>query len=291
MSDVQARARAFVTALEDWLRGQPMAQVVPRERLRSTIDELRGDDAFWEEMRPRYERAWAEGEAKLRAEQRPAREVLSPATCERILEGLERLDPDPEVAKAFLRSPAVESTLGEVLYHGITEFLAKADLIGRVVNKLPVLGPIRKKVMAVFKDEFEGRLEGQVKGFLGQFSGKAVDRLIQQVLSEENRPGFRAARRKVGEHLLERPLASLIPAPEQTDRLRDELWKGLRQAALKNEDELLEQVYADHGDETIGEWTWKLSPAATELFAAPLASFLESEAGKGWTVSGQGGDA
>ena len=100
--------------------------------------------------------------------------------------------------------------------------------------------------------------------------------------------GFRAARRKVGEHLLERPLSSLIPSSEQTDRLRDELWKGLRQAALKNEDELLEQVYADHGDETIGDWTWKLSPAATELFAAPLASFLESEAGQGWTVSGEG---
>lgn len=279
-------ARGFVLALEEWMRAQPLRDLLPREQLQALVEEARQDEQLWSDLRPRYVRAWDWVEGKLRAEERPAREVLAPATAERLLEALERAEPDPDAVRAFLRSPAIEAMLGEILYHGISEFLSRADLVGRVVNRLPVLGPIRKKVMAVFKEEFEGRLEGQIKGFLGQFSGLAVDRMIEHVLSEQNRAGFSAARRKVGEHLLARPVRSLVPGPETTQRARDQAWEGLRQASLREERELLEQVYADHGADTWGDWTWRLTPRATELLAGPLTRFLASDAGRAWRLSG-----
>lgn len=284
MNDQQAQR--FVQGLETWMRDQPLRELVPSEQVKSLVEEFRQDDALWADIRPRFERAWEWVEARLRAEERPAREVLAPETSARLLEALERLEPDPEAVRAFLRSPAIEEMLGEVLYHGISEFLSKADLVGRIVNRLPVIGPIRKKVMAVFKDEWEVRLEAQLKSFLGQFSGRAVERMIEHVLSDQHRAGFSAARRRVGEHLLERPVRSLIPGQETSARARDQVWEGLRQAALREESELLDQVYQDHGADTWGEWTWRLTPRATELLARPLARFLASEVGGAWRVEG-----
>jgi hypothetical protein len=281
MSDAPAR---FVAALETWLRAQPLQDLVPRSDLDALIQESRDDDALWTELRPRFDRVWEWVEARLRNETRPLRDVLSPEASERFLSGLERVEPDPDAVRAFLGSPAVEEMLGEVLYHGISEFIRKADLIGRVVNRLPVIGPIRKKVMAVFKDEFEGRLEGQIKGFLGQFSGRAVDRMIEHVLSEQNRAGFSAARRKVGEHLLGRPVQSLLPAAETTAEARDQVWAGLRKATLREESVILDEAYADHGADPCADWYAPLTPRARDLLASPLANFLA--ANSEWSLEG-----
>ena len=273
----------FVQALDAWLREQPLADLVPRATLSGLIQESREDEALWSEARPRFDRVWSWIEERLRKEERPLREVLSPEASERFLEGLERVEPDPEAVRAFLRSPAVEHMLGEVLYHGISEFLRKADFIGRIVNRLPVIGPIRKKIMGVFKEEFEGRLEEQIKGFLGQFSGLAVDRMIEHVLSEKNRAGFSAARRKVGEHVLDRPVKTLLPSREATSRARAQLWEGLRKASLREEETLIDEAYAEHGADPWSAWAWPLTARATELFAAPLSRFLASG---GWTLKG-----
>lgn len=280
MSDTPTR---FVAALETWLQAQPLEDLVPRDEVDALIQESRDDDALWTELRPRFDKVWDWVETRLRDESRPLSEVLSPEASERFLSGLERVEPDPDAVRAFLRSPAVEEMLGEVLYHGISEFIRKADLIGRVVNRLPVLGPIRKKVMAIFKDEFEGRLEGQIKGFLGSFSGLAVDRMIEHVLSEKNRPGFSAARRKVGEHLLGRPVQSLLPAAEATAEAREQLWGGVRKASLREESVILDQAYADHGGDLCADWYAPLTPRARGLLAGPLARFLASSA---WTLEG-----
>ena len=277
-------AERCVVAIEGWLRGQKVAELAPREDVQGALRAIREDDAAWERLRPQFDRVWDRWEVRLREEQRAVRETLSPEAAERLLDGFERLEPYPEAVRTFLRSPAIEVMLGSILYTGIFEFLKKADLFGAIINKLPVIGPIRKKIMAAIQDELEGRLEVQIKGFLGGFSGLAVERMIQFVLSDENREGFRKARRRLGEHLLERPVSSLIPAPEQTRRLRDQLWQGLRKGGLREEDEqeLLRSFYEDHGDEALGIWTWDLPDPAKRLLARSFERFWASEAGQPW---------
>src|SRR5690606_16951181 len=107
--------------------------------------------------------AWSRGEQRLRGEQRSAREMLSPEAAGRLLDAFERAEPDPEAVRTFLRSPAIEAMLGSILYTGITEFMKKADLFGNLFNRLPVIGPIRKKIMAMASEEIEQRLEGKIK--------------------------------------------------------------------------------------------------------------------------------
>lgn len=275
-------ARRFLDDLQAWLREQRTATLVSREEATRLLSDLRADDAFWARLRPHFDRAWAKAEERLRAERRGLRELLSPEAQARLLDAAEAMDPDPEAVRTFLRTPAIESMLGSILYAGIFEFIRKVDLLGNLINKLPVIGPIRKRVMTAFAEEVEQRLEGQIKAFLGTFSGMAVERMIQFVLSDENREGFRKARRRLAEHLMQRPVASLLPDPATSTRWRDAAWSALRASSLTNEAQVLDWVYQDHGDVTVGTWTWEGSPLGRDLFARALERFL---AERGWQVA------
>jgi hypothetical protein len=273
--------RQLLDDLRGWLRERKAAELVTRDEAGQLVRDLRQDEAFWTRLRPRFEDAWKRGEERLRAEKRALKDVLSPDAQRRLLEAAEAFEPDPEAVRTFLRSPAIEATLGQVLYTGIYEFIKKVDMLGALINRMPVIGPIRKKVMAMFEEEVATRLEGQIKQFLGGFSGKAVERMIQSVLSDENREGFKKAQRKLAEHLLQRPAASLLPDPATTARWREAVWSGLRETTLKDEAAGLDLIYQDHGDATVGAWVWEGSPLAHDLFARAFARFLGE---KGWRV-------
>lgn len=285
MSESATSGARLVSELEGWLREQRLAGLVPKADLVALIGEVRADEAFWSRLRPELERTWNRAEERLRQEQRSARELLSPEAAARLLDAFERAEPDPEAVRTFLRSPAIEAMLGSILYTGITEFMKRADLFGNLINQLPVIGPIRKKLMAVVSEEVEQRLEAKIKSFLGGFSGMAVERMIQFVLSEENREGFKKARRRLGEHLLDRPVASLVPAPDTTARARDQLWEGLRRSALRDEEGWLDELYQLHGEEPLARWMWELTPRVRQALATPLQRFLESEHGRAWLGS------
>jgi hypothetical protein len=275
-------ARPFLDDLRAWLRARRPAELVTREEAARLLAELRGDEAFWTRARPRFDEAWARGEARLRAERRALKEVLAPEARARLLEAAEALDPDPEAVRTFLRSPAIERMLGSVLYTGIFEFIRKVDLLGNLINKMPVIGPIRKRVMAAFAEEVETRLEGQIKAFLGGFSGLAVEKMIQFVLSDENREGFRTARRRLAEHLLERPVASLLPDAATATRWRDGAWQGLRRALVADEGQALDWLYEDHGEASLEAVLWEPSPLGKDLLARGLERFL---AEGGWRLA------
>lgn len=280
-------ARRFVEDLEAWLRERRLADLVTREDVQRALDDLRKDEAFWTRVRPQYEQAWDRVEARLRAEKRPLRELLSDEAVQRVLDAVEALEPDPEAVRAFLRSPAFEGALGQVLYAGIREFMRKADLLGALVNKLPVIGPIRKKFMSIVADEFEPRLEGQIKAFLGGFSGMAVERMIQSVLAPENRDGFRAARRRLAEHLLARPVHTLLPDPAVAARWRQQVWDGVRGASVKDEAQLLDWLFQDHGEATLGAWVSRSRPAQ-DVVVRSLERFLQDDKGKAWRLGPDG---
>lgn len=282
--EASSSARPFLDDLQAWLREQEAAALVSRDEARRLVADLRQDEAFWSRVRPHFDHAWGRAEERLRGERRGLREVLSPEAQARLLDAAEAMDPDPEALRTFLRTPAIETMLGSILYAGIFEFIKKVDLLGSLINKLPVIGPIRKRVMAAFAEEVELRLEGQIKGFLGTFSGLAVERMIQFVLSDENREGFRKARRRLAEHLMQRPVASLLPDAATSARWRDTAWGALREASITDEAHLLEWLYEDHGGSTLGMWTWEGSPLGRDLLARGLERFLVERA---WQVSRQ----
>jgi hypothetical protein len=61
-----------------------------------------------------------------------------------------------------LASPAVVSVIGSVLYEGIFEFIQTVDILGNIVNGLPIIGPVRKQIMTGLKRELDRTLGKQV---------------------------------------------------------------------------------------------------------------------------------
>lgn len=279
-ADPHERANALVEQLETWLGEQRAADLITADEIETVVAELRADQAYWSALKPRFDGTWAKLEARLRKEDRPLKEILADRMVEKALEAAGDVEPDIDAVGAFLRSPAVEAMLGDLLYNGISEFMRRADFIGAVIDKLPVIGAIRKKILSTVADEIERRLEGQIKGFLGGFSGIAVERMILFIFRQENRAGFSSAQRQLMNHVLARPLNTLLPDAETMRSVRDWVWASLPEAALKNEREIIEFVFEVQGEEPLAGWLWPLSRTARGVGGRALAGFWDSERGE-----------
>jgi len=261
-ADVHDRATALVEQLEAWLGEQRAADLITADEIETLAAEIRADQTYWNALKPRFDAAWARVEAHLRKEDRPLKEILADPMVDRAIEAAGDVEPDVDAVGAFLRSPAVEAMLGDLLYTGISEFMRRADLVGPIIDKLPVIGSIRKKILATVADEFERRMESQIKGFLGGFSGMAVESMIQYIFRQENRAGFRSAQRQLMDHMLARPLNTLLPGNEMMLSMRDSVWDSLPEAALKNEREIIDLAFEVAGEEPLAAWLWPLSTTA-----------------------------
>jgi hypothetical protein len=149
---------------------------------------------------------------------------------------------------------------------------------------LPILGPLRAQVVQSVKRETDRTLGKQVKGFLGSYSAMATEQVASMVLSRENSAGFAKARRKLGDELLKRPVASLLPPPATVVELKDALW-ALAQAPLPAGDEAaVTRVYELVGDVCLSKLALPPTPQpATDLMTKALNRFLASEEGKAFT--------
>lgn len=145
------------------------------------------------------------------------------------------------------------SSLTLARYDAIFEFLQRADIVGNVVNSLPLIGPIRQQITKELKRALDLVLGPQIKTFLGSYSRVAVQRMIDFVLREENRPSFRKANRALVDSVLGRGVSSLLPSSTDSANLRskvlDYLW-GLSEDDLER---ALDFVYAQVGHQRVGD--------------------------------------
>lgn len=138
-------------------------------------------------------------------------------------------------------------------YDAIFEFLQRADIVGNVVNSLPLIGPIRQQVTKELKRALDLVLGPQIKTFLASYSRVAVQRMIDFVLRDENKANFRTANRALAEALLQRSVATLLPSASDSAKLKgkliDYLWSLSEEDLLR----VLGFVYDQFGHRMIGE--------------------------------------
>lgn len=217
-------------AIQKWLFNEPLEQIVPRDSLSSAVQEIQSNGAFWDTNKSLYEKWWLKFEDTVRDEKRPLKDILGKQFVDELLGTVEKADVyDPTTVRAFLQNPAFEYMIGGILYEGIFEFIQRVDIIGNIVNGLPIIGPIRQTIMSEFKKNLDKTLGGQVKTFLSSFNRVAVQRMIDFVLSPSNRISLQKANRNLVQSLLERPVASIVPNKETTNMLRDRFWLALRE--------------------------------------------------------------
>jgi len=282
-----APAETVVDRADGWVRGQTFAELFKKQEVKNLLQEIAEDSDYWMNQRKSFDQVVDLVEQYLRQEDRSLKSLLRDGLTNNILEKVETLDVSPDVVKAFMRTPAVESMAGAILYTGIFEFVQRADILGNVVNNLPVIGPIRQEINKALKQTLDQTLGTQVKDFLGTQSRPAVEQMIQFVLSKDNKAGFGLSGRRLADYVLSRPVSSLLPSEESAKDLREDLWKASRQVvgSVADQSEILDDVFAKIGDRKVGELVPKFPESAKRGMLALWRTFLDSEDGVGLGLS------
>jgi len=269
--------------LETYVRRSTLRELLPPSELAATVASLREDKELWESYRPTYEKAVKRAEKEFREESRTFKEILGEDASERLLKALEEVAGDADATQAVLRTPAVEGVIGSVLYEGIFQFIQTVDIIGNIVNGLPVIGPIRQQILNAFKKELDRTLGRQVKSFLGSYTRAASEQVANLVLSEENSKGFANARRRLGEEVLNRPLNSLVPPESTVDELSDAAWNIAASPLPIGDEEVINRVYDAIGNYSLDGLGIETPPQISALATKTFERFLNSDEGKVFT--------
>ncbi|MBI2571979.1 MAG: hypothetical protein HYV63_33630 [Candidatus Schekmanbacteria bacterium] len=265
----------------DWAKSRTVADLLPREHL------LRLDRRDLERLRPLYFQAVAQADDALRAERRSLGALLGQAAAERLLKTAAELEPDPEMVRASLRTKAVQEMLGSVVYDGIREFMRRVDLIGPIIDKLPIIGGIRRMVLSTIQTELEARVESQIKAFLGGFSSSTVEAAIDYVLAPTHVDDFREMRKAIVRHVLDRPLASFVPAKERAKDLHERIWRSFETLVEDRQrwEGLVNRAADAFGERPVGDLVDLRVAADDPLLALPariLGDFLATEPARAW---------
>ena len=278
-------APKVVESINVWLSNEPISRVLPRGDFKQSLDELNANAAFWEENKPTYEKYWDRVEDTFRKEKRSLRQILGDSAVNSLLQRIESWDIyEPTTVRAFLQNAAFEDMMGGILYEGIFMFIQRVDIVGNIIDKIPVLGPVRKIVITEFKAQLDKTVGGQVKGFLSTFNRIAVERMIEYILSPKNRPMLQKANRAVAQSLLERPFSSIGPDHATALVVRDRLWELVRAAPPSEFVALFNAMYERLEDKTLQDFgdvqrVIDAAPTARKILEDNVARFLETPDG------------
>jgi len=185
-----------------------------------------------------------------------------------------------------VRSSLLFQTNKQTLGHSLN-ITRHTDIIGGIINKLPIIGPLRVGIVKEFKSQLDNTLGPQVKTFLSSYNRVAVQRVTDFVLSPQNTASFRKANRNLVDSLLSRPTNTLLPSKETTEKAKQQLLEGVRNANIDEAIALLEALYKEPwSDKVFGEIVdvtqllKQAGPAATSWIEASVAKFKASEQGQ-----------
>ena len=258
------RAETVIDRVDEWLRLQTFSGMVDRHELKKLLSDVVSDDDYWARQRGTYDTIFDEVDTLLRREERPLQQILNEGVLAKVLDQVEKADVDPSLLKAFMRTPAVESMAGAILYTGIFEFVQRADILGNIVNGLPVIGPIRMEINKALKEQLDATLGPQVTQFLGTQSRPAVEQMISFITAEENKQAFGKSGRRLAEYLLNRPVNSIMPSRDSALKIRDQGWPVIRElvSTVEAQEKLIDGFFEKNGDVRIGEYLPDLPPSA-----------------------------
>jgi hypothetical protein len=243
---------AFARPVVDWYASETLESLLPKENALAIVSEILGNDALINDSEALVNENWEKLERKLRNETRTASEILGKETTDRILKSIQGLNEyDPQAVRAFLGSDAVNALFAKVLYDAIFEFFQRIDIFGSIINSLPILGPIRRQIVVETKKSLDRTLGPLVQQFLGTYTKIAVLEAVEFVLSPSNQKSFGTANVKLVSSLLERPVNSLFPPTETTDKLKEDAFDYLRKANMDEVEQYLQYVYDFVGDKSV----------------------------------------
>ena len=236
-AEIDPSNKAEIRNIANHISKQTLESLLSPSEARAISNELFFDSKstiFNDKSYEQYVKYWKKVEARLREEnQRTPADLLGRELTDRILssirgDGKQNSNYDPQTVRTFLESDAINSLFTQLLYAAIFEFTLKADVIGNIISKLPLLGPVRNQVLKESKKNLDRTLGPLVQRFLSGYTRVAVRQAVEFVVNEENASAFGAANARLVEYLLEkRTVADWLPEEDTLNNLREESWSYL----------------------------------------------------------------
>ncbi len=184
---------------------------------------------------------------------------------ERLLDKKQKLN--EKILRQLIEQEAMEETLRDVIFDALKEFNERVNPfvadwgLPALLKKLGPFGfsPVAKSLDNV-RVEFDRRLEPEMRKFLQGFSRRAVRRMADLVVQNNDDAKFIALRKGLVAWLYEQEIRELVG---NVDDESAELWNGvgvdvaehalLLEASKERRREALEGLLRDHGKESLGK--------------------------------------
>ena len=188
----------------------------------------------------------------IREEPRTIGEIIGKNNTNRILSFVDNVSIDETIVRSILQQPVVESVLSTVLYDAIFEFFQRVDLIGSIINNLPIIGAIRQTIMKEFKRNIDLVLGSQLKSFLASGYNKiAVERMIKYILLPPQIISIKKANKSLLNTIIARKLNSLLPNNNMLDTIKSSTWQALTESPLDELTPTINSIYDKLADKSI----------------------------------------
>lgn len=266
---------------------QTLSSIIDSADLVTIIADVQSNDDLWNEYKVKYDEYLDNLESKLRQEDKSVAEILGKSTVDsiyRIIESLPKYDKG--VVTTFMNEPAVEKILSSIIYEAIFEFLQKVDLIGGIVNTLPVIGPIRVTIVKEFKKQLDRLLGPQIKTFLASYNRIAINRIVDLVISEENAIAFSKVNGNIVRGVLDKSISSYLPDEIHSTQLKQDVWNFLRSVDIQSTEKIIKVFYDDFGSIAVGELVNlgdvldRSTPKLRQVIVNFIENFLNSKEGE-----------
>eukprot|EP00525_Craspedostauros_australis_P014143 CAMPEP_0198116778 /NCGR_PEP_ID=MMETSP1442-20131203/14457_1 /TAXON_ID= /ORGANISM="Craspedostauros australis, Strain CCMP3328" /LENGTH=330 /DNA_ID=CAMNT_0043774681 /DNA_START=57 /DNA_END=1049 /DNA_ORIENTATION=+ len=236
----------------DWAKSEPLDSLLPRDDAKSILAELLSSDSLIDDSEALVAINWEKIEARLKAEDRSIAQLLGDGSTDSVLKAVGSIEGyDSDAVRAFLSSDAISSLFSRILYDGIFEFFQRIDVFGNIVNGLPIIGPIRKQIVTETKKQLDRSLGPLVQNFLSTYTKIAVVQAGEYVLSPSNRKSFASANVRLVSNILERPINSVLPPEDLTDKVQEASFDFLRKLESDKVNEYVDVVYDFLGDKKL----------------------------------------
>ena len=238
--DIDEATRTEVRNIANHISKQTLESLLSSSEAKQISNELlfnnnESSSIFNDKTYEQYVKYWNKVVKRLREEnQRTPADLLGYELTNRILSSIRgdgknsSFGADRQTVLTFLESDAINSLFSQLLYDAIFEFTLKVDVIGNIISKLPLLGPVRNQVLKESKKNLDKSLGPLLQRFLSGYTRVAIRQAVDFVVSEENASAFGAANAKLVQYLLnKRTIAEWIPKEDKLNEYREEIWSYL----------------------------------------------------------------
>ena len=274
----------LINNFKSWASEKTVESMLPKQKIYKIIEEIKRSPNAALSIKPIYNDVFSKIEVFIETEQRSIKQLLGVEASTRFLNSVEQTNIyDATTVRAFLISPIFEKMIGTVLYEGIFQFIQKIDFVGNVVNKLPLLGPLRQNFVVQFKKVLDVVVGDELKKFLAGFNRVAVQRMVDFILSKENSKYLLQANKNLVDSIISRPIVDIVSISRQSrQELKEDFWVSINTISENELKVIADTFYANFADykfNLIGE-TIDQIPVLKSTLAEIVDEYLQSPQGQ-----------